>query len=121
MKEKNKSIYYCIRLDASMYESIHNTAEQKNIKPSKMVREIIAEKLAEMNKPVAIKILETADKSINALNSASKDIGVLNHVIACGGLSEYENFLKDSDLHRNTVSKYKLKAKALIKKYNITF
>ena len=47
MTKENKSIYYCIRLDASMYASIHKTAEQEQVKPSKLIRQIIKESLPE--------------------------------------------------------------------------
>ena len=47
MTKENKSIYYCIRLDASMYTSIHEKAQHEQLKPSKLIRQLIKENLHE--------------------------------------------------------------------------
>lgn len=47
MTKENKSIYYTIRIEPSLYDVIHKTAEKEQQKPSTLIRQIIKESLAD--------------------------------------------------------------------------
>lgn len=47
MTKEKKTVYYCIRVEASLYDAIHKTAEQEHIKPSTLIRQFIKEKIVD--------------------------------------------------------------------------